>query len=194
MFRKRALNRLKLHAYPVDATAAETIIRCTKPPKPHAKPLGFSGRISRMRDQMRPKETKNMSISRLFVWCRTGSASFFLQYPISNSINGCQWLCATLLLVACDVVAGRMRPYCWHVPSIFLKIDQTQSTSILLSPNQHHIPWTGPQLTGVDKAWTYSNGGSSLTSRIHQLEGSENQQISDSTVNNSDKITVPIFF
>jgi hypothetical protein len=53
-----------------------------------------------MHVQNRPKETKNLSISRLFVWCRIGFPSFFFQYPNS-------------LLVACKLTVGSMRPYCW---------------------------------------------------------------------------------
>ena len=149
LFRKRALNRLKLHAYPVDRAPCdrprnhypvhetrETSRETTRFFRSHL-PI-FSGCATQC-GQMRPKETKIMSISRLFVRCRTASASFFLQYPISNSIY--DWLCATLLQVACDLLVGSMRPN-------FLK-NQTNAIDLYLSPYQHQIPWTGPQLTMV---------------------------------------------
>ncbi len=124
------------------ATAPETIIRCTNPAKPRAKPLGFSGRISPFSVDARPKSTKgNQKFVDFSTLCevQTASASFFLQYPVSNLIYG--WLCATLLQVACDLLVGSMRPN-------FLK-NQTNAIDLYLSPYQHQIPWTGPQFTMV---------------------------------------------
>ena len=100
LFRKRAENRLLLHAYPVDRAEtyrSRTIIRCTKPAKPLAKPLGFSGRISPFSVAARPKSTQG---NQKYV-------DFSTLYEVPNSLR--KFLFA-IIDVDFNYMFGRMRP------------------------------------------------------------------------------------